>query len=182
MIICCFSVPVISCLSFLALPMTRFLLSELVSHDERGMYHHVQLHFISWWWHAMETMQALLVLFEGNPVVTDRKYPHEGSGDWIFSLLVVRTTFENLRFARNLNRDYGHGTSQKCYRVTGLCAGNSPVTGEFQHKGPVTRKMFPFDDVIMDTIYCKSALIRGFTCQSIITHSWYVLHLEYDWW
>ena len=34
-------------------------------------------------------------------------------------------------------------------RVTGLCAGNSPVTGEFPHKRPVTRKMFPFDDVIM---------------------------------
>ena len=28
-------------------------------------------------------------------------------------------------------------------RVTGLCAGNSP------HKWPATRKMFPFDDVIM---------------------------------
>ena len=27
--------------------------------------------------------------------------------------------------------------------------GNSPMTGEFPHKGPVTRKMFPFDDVIM---------------------------------
>ena len=34
-------------------------------------------------------------------------------------------------------------------RVTGLCAGNSTVTGEFPHKGPVTRTMFPFDDVIM---------------------------------
>ena len=32
-------------------------------------------------------------------------------------------------------------------RVTGLCAGNSPVNSP--HKGPVTRKMFPFDDVIM---------------------------------
>ena len=29
-------------------------------------------------------------------------------------------------------------------RVTGLCA------GEFPHKWPVTRKMFPFDDVIMN--------------------------------
>ena len=28
-------------------------------------------------------------------------------------------------------------------RITGLCEGNSP------HKGPVTRKMFPFGDVIM---------------------------------
>ena len=32
-------------------------------------------------------------------------------------------------------------------RITGLCAGNSPVNS--LHKGPVTRKMFPFDDVIM---------------------------------
>ena len=42
-------------------------------------------------------------------------------------------------------------------RVTCICTGNSPVTGEFPaqirvnspHKWPVTRKMFPFDDVIM---------------------------------
>ena len=34
-------------------------------------------------------------------------------------------------------------------RVTGLCAGNSPGTGEFPAQWPVTRKMFPFDDVIM---------------------------------
>ena len=33
-------------------------------------------------------------------------------------------------------------------RVTGL-AGNSPVTGEFPAQRPVTRKMFPYDDVIM---------------------------------
>ena len=32
-------------------------------------------------------------------------------------------------------------------RVTGLCEGNSPVNSP--HKGPVTRKMLPFDDVIM---------------------------------
>ena len=30
--------------------------------------------------------------------------------------------------------------------ITDLCEGNSPVTGEF----PVTRKMFPFDAVIVD--------------------------------
>ena len=37
-------------------------------------------------------------------------------------------------------------------RVTGLCAGNSPVNS--LHKGSVTRKLFPFDDVIMyDTIW-----------------------------
>ena len=32
-------------------------------------------------------------------------------------------------------------------RVTGLCVGNSP--GNSPHKWPVTRKMFPLDDVIM---------------------------------
>ena len=35
-------------------------------------------------------------------------------------------------------------------RVIGLCEGNSPVTSEFPHMGPVTRKAFPFDDVIME--------------------------------
>ena len=34
-------------------------------------------------------------------------------------------------------------------RVTGLCEGNPPGTSGFPHKWPVTRKMFPFDDVIM---------------------------------
>ena len=34
-------------------------------------------------------------------------------------------------------------------RVTGLCAGNSPGPVNSPHKGRVTRKMFPFDDVIM---------------------------------
>ena len=33
--------------------------------------------------------------------------------------------------------------------VTGLCAGNSPGPVNSPHKWPVTRKMFPFDDVIM---------------------------------
>ena len=34
-------------------------------------------------------------------------------------------------------------------RVTGLCVGNSPGPVNSLHKGPVTWKMFPFDDVIM---------------------------------
>ena len=38
-------------------------------------------------------------------------------------------------------------TSKLC--VTGLCVGNSPGPVNSPHKGPVTRKMFPFDDVIM---------------------------------
>ena len=37
-------------------------------------------------------------------------------------------------------------------RVTGLCVGNSPGPVNSPHKGPVTRKMFPFDDVIMNLV------------------------------
>ena len=37
-------------------------------------------------------------------------------------------------------------------RVTGLCVRNSPGPVNSPHKGPVTRKMFPFDDVIMASV------------------------------
>ena len=40
-------------------------------------------------------------------------------------------------------------TSKLC--VTGLCVYRGPVNSP--HKGPVTRKMFPFDDVIMHCMY-----------------------------
>ena len=42
-------------------------------------------------------------------------------------------------------------------RVTGLCAGNSPGPMNSPHKGPVTQKIFPFDDVIMG-IFWKSQI------------------------
>ena len=59
-----------------------------------------------------------------------------------------------------VNRLFGRRSKKTSkLRVTGLCVGNSPGTGEFPHKGqwpvnsshkwPVTRKMFPFHDVIM---------------------------------
>ena len=47
-----------------------------------------------------------------------------------------------------LSRLLGSKKTSK-HRVTGLCAGNSPRPVNSPHKGPVTRKMFPFDDVIM---------------------------------
>ena len=55
------------------------------------------------------------------------------------------------------------GTAQRKHQklhVTGLCEGNSPVIGEFPHKGPVMWKMFPFDDVIMrhDAMWCHNSV------------------------
>ena len=37
-------------------------------------------------------------------------------------------------------------------RVTGLCSGNSPGSVNSPHEWPVTRKILPFDDVIMKPV------------------------------
>ena len=53
---------------------------------------------------------------------------------------------------KRLFRRRSKKTSKLC--VTGLCVGNSPGPVNSPHKGPVTRKMFPFDDVIMSLRLC----------------------------
>ena len=57
-------------------------------------------------------------------------------------------------------------------RVTGLCVGNSPGPVNFPHKGPVTRKMFPFDDVIMK-VFVPGVLVyvHSEDTQTIAGHS-----------
>ena len=50
----------------------------------------------------------------------------------------------------SITRSFGRRSKKTSkLRVTGLCAGNSPGPVNSPHKWPVTRKMFPFDDVIM---------------------------------
>ena len=51
-------------------------------------------------------------------------------------------------------------------RVTGLCVGNSPVTGEFPTHRPVTWKMFPFYDVIMNC----NIVVLGMCCCVVLFH------------
>ena len=44
------------------------------------------------------------------------------------------------------------GANQRKHQISAslaICEGNPPVTDGFPHKGQVTRKMFPFDDVIV---------------------------------
>ena len=53
--------------------------------------------------------------------------------------------------------DAGQRKHQKL-RVTVLCVGNSPGAVNSPHKGPVTRKMLPFDDVIMVCEICSILL------------------------
>ena len=43
-------------------------------------------------------------------------------------------------------------------RVTGLCEGNSPVTGEFTAQRASNAEMFPFDGVIMHNAQCSDTM------------------------
>ena len=52
-------------------------------------------------------------------------------------------------------------------RATGLCAGKSPGPVNSPHKGPVTRKMILFDDVIMSGIIFQ---LDGHRVKKIGTH------------
>ena len=64
-------------------------------------------------------------------------------------------------------------------RVTGLCAGNSPGPVNSPHKGPVTRKMFPFDDAIMNSaasIPLRAKFFRGNI--NIYLHFMSFLHID----
>ena len=75
------------------------------------------------------------------------------------------------------------------FRVTGLCVGNSPGPVNSPHKGPVTRKMFPFDDVIM---YSQGGMIFptkknakmyqyiGILCTSRTSHDQYTTSISRD--
>ena len=65
-------------------------------------------------------------------------------------------------------------------RVTGLCEGNSPVTGEFPaHKGPVTGKMFPFDEVIMWWgILGTERRVYALLCCAVLSNNKFDLYLN----
>ena len=82
-------------------------------------------------------------------------------------------------------------------RVTGLCVG---IQRDSPHKMPVTRKMFPFDDVIMLQLLCNSLLWtetkrvlivdlkQYLRCTTWITNNiqvycriWSFIHLDISW-
>ena len=78
---------------------------------------------------------------------------------WYFALISLRWRHNDQDGVSNhqphgclLNRLFRRRSNKTSkLRVTGLCVGNSPGPVNSPHKGPVTRKVFPFDDVIMYT-------------------------------
>ena len=68
-----------------------------------------------------------------------------------------------------LFRPISKKTSKLC--VTGLCVGSSPGPVNSPHKGPVTQKMFPFNDVIMYARGCVPCNNMGTVYMSWVTAS-----------
>ena len=87
-----------------------------------------------------------------------------------------------------LNRSFRRRSKKTSkLRITGLCVGNSPGPMNSPHKWPVTRKMFPFDDVVMRLHYIYrfqilSAIISTFTVETLystIYYSKYFIELNF---
>ena len=69
-------------------------------------------------------------------------------------------------------------------RVTGLCEGSSPGPVNSPHKWPVTRKMFPFDDVIMDPSLCAVIAVFGGLSERgyfVFTYQICILNQRVEW-
>ena len=113
-----------------------------------------------------------------NCALWDMRLVHRGYGTgalWnLCSTAVASFSWHSLRWRHNdhdsVSDHQPHGCLLNClfrrrskktskFRVTGLCVGNSPGPVNSPHKWPVTRKMFPFDDVIM----CLQLFIHALT-------------------
>ena len=81
------------------------------------------------------------------PILT--LYEHGHYSDVIMSAMASQITSVTIVLINRLFTLISNKASK--FRVTGLCEGNSPMTGYFSHKGLVTRKMFPLGDFIMSS-------------------------------
>ena len=80
-----------------------------------------------------------------------------------------------------LFRRRSKNTSKLC--VTDLCAGNSPGPVNSPHNGPVTRKMFPFDDVIMAKLALTGLSLTSLSCTDNRGYSMtrQIAYIHYKW-
>ena len=84
----------------------------------------------------------------------------------VTSTMVVFCRFINIRLVQDKLWCQPPEFLKKLH-VTGLSDGNSPVTGEFPAKKPVTQKMVSFDVVIMIE---KKIIVTGVHSIAIVTH------------
>ena len=126
---------------------------NVINHD--ALVHDPCPNVIWWpWWFTLRSIQKQLVLSKWkrnirNQMESRRMQVRYSSLKWRHN---GGDSVSNHQPHDGLPKGLFRRRSKKTWklRVTGLCAGNSG-TGEFPHK--ITRKMFPFDDIIM--IYQK---------------------------
>ena len=97
----------------------------------------ILVYSVSWWHHQMGTLSALLALCAGNSPVS-RAFPHIGQWRGALTFYLISAWINgwvNKREAADLRRHRAHY--------------DAPVASEFPSQRPLTRKMFPIDDVIM---------------------------------
>ena len=108
-----------------------------------------------------------------SPLEFNRYHSHKGNADTV----IIVVSWITLQWRHNDHGGVSNHQSHGCLlnrlfrcrskktpklRVTGLCAENSPDRWIPPHKGPVTRKMVPFDDVIMKYLpLCSSPFLKN---------------------
>ena len=92
--------------------------------------------------HVYDGEVTKLSLHDARPL-SPRQWRHNGR-DGVSNCRPLHCLLNHL-FRRRSNKRHQSSAS------LAFCAGNSPMTVNYPHKGPVTRKMFPFDDVIVQT-------------------------------
>ena len=121
-------------------------------------------------WLPKNVMQSMILAYDN---IVPLKCPYKSGNVYLFDLSFrVWTSKSSARIWRGVSLQWRHKDhdsvsnhqphgsllnrlfrrrSKKTskLRVTGLCVGNSPGPVDSPNKWPLTRKMFPFDDVIM---------------------------------
>ena len=97
---------------------------------------------------AITQDSVTLMWRHGNAICNQRKWETEALhyNDVIMSAMASQIT--SLTIVYSTVYSWHRSNEAPKLRVTYLCEGNSPVIGEFPHKGPASQRMLPFDDGI----------------------------------
>ena len=88
--------------------------------------------------------------------------------------VIITTMTSQITSLNRLFRRRSKKTSK--LRVTGLCVGNSPGLVNSPQKGTVTRKMFPFDDVIMQYSDIVDRVVTVTDCIKYVVTYTFLIH------
>ena len=138
-------------------------------------------HTQTWYCDCIIVIQgsALLVLYEGNPPATGG-LPSQRASMWEHykDVMISAMSFQITSFTIVYSTVYS-GADQRKHQSSATLAfvrgiHRWPVNSP--HKGPVTRKMFPFDDVIMKHLHVNTSEWAGWRLFCWFTCLWRSMH------